>query len=442
MLLAGEDVTVESYNGPTLEDGLEAIVYMMNSSEFKSFPRIFYWHEIHQPKQRYKMNDTMTTFETRDAAMNGTEPLYNDCEKDWFTKCQPIQDIPVWPTCNSLHELDPFLDGSSTGTSPVALISMKGSWRSVWIAQDPTSNEQIILKLLHIHRDFEQASDQAHQMDVRIMEQLTASPRVVSSFGFCGQSVLTQFALTSGSRAVKDRTLSWQERLIMARNIARGLAELHALQPIHYHRILDKDDPKSDAVSLFKSLSFDKPQVFAHHDINMANTVSLKPKQLQWNDFNLGVMSKHLSDGSGKCAIPIRYGGTLWRSPEEIENATGLLPTLHPADVYAFGTLLFAVLAKHQPWNHLESQDENRSRSEHEIAAKKLRGDLPNLPGKYQPRRKEAKILWAAARACFRRDPQQRPTAYQLALALGLALEYIQMQIDLPDDVIEKLFAI
>lgn len=277
-------------------------------------------------------------------------------------------------------------------------------------------------------------------MDIRVMDRLTASPRVISAFGFCGQSVLSQFAQGRTSQAVKDQKLSWRERFIMALELTRGLAELHALRPIVYDTIRANDMNQSDPIALLHSHSLDQPQLFGHHDINTANTVSLRSKQLQWNDFNLGIIMQSRTNGTEECQVPIRFEGILWRSPEEIQNATGYLKSPFPSDVYAFGAVLFTILTRHQPWTHLEEFKENRTLED--LARKKLRGDLPNLPLKYKPRRKEAKVLWAAVRACFRQDPQQRPTAYHLAMSMEVALRWIQSKRELSGRTIDQLFAI
>lgn len=376
----------------------------------------------------------MTAIENIEQASRAEEPIYKEFEREWLTECQPVKDIPVRSTCNSFHEL-----GAMEGSTPVSLLSMEGSWRSVWKVMDAVSDERLILKLLHLHRNFTVDAARAHQVDSRVMEQLTASPRVVSSYGFCGQSVLTQFAQSSGSAVIKDSTLKWRDRLIMAVELAQGLAELHSLQPMDWERNIQKALQQKDPLAFLQTVTSTKPLIFAHNDINVANTVSLAPKLVQWNDFNLGMLSQNRTDGSGACPVPVGYEGIMWRSPEEIQNYLGHVDTLHPSDVYAFGALLYTVFTKHQPWTHLEERDENPP--EDEIAQNKLQGVLPKLPPKYQPQRLEAKVLWEATKACFRRDPAQRPTAYKLGMALGVALKWIQSRKELTDDMIQKLFA-
>merc|ERR1712161_24683 len=136
------------------------------------------------------------------------------------------------------------------------------------------------------------------------------------------------------------------------------------------------------------------------------------------------------------CPVPIRYASPLWRSPEEILNQTGYLSlhegnTPQAADVYSLGNVLFQVLTRHQPWTHLEINNETKivtqgvTKSEKEyslsiVAKAKLDGKLPNLPERYVSR-KEAKILWQAIQNCFQHNPKDRPLALDVANYLGNA---------------------
>mmetsp|Transcript_36914 Transcript_36914/g.89640 ORF Transcript_36914/g.89640 Transcript_36914/m.89640 type:complete len:488 (+) Transcript_36914:178-1641(+) len=358
-----------------------------------------------------------------------SNPIY-DFERDWFDNCEPDIRHPIHPTCNSVHELDASSDFIDM------VLSMEGNWRAVLRIDD-----QAILKVLHLHREFDDESYQKHEMDNAVMEHLAGSPYIVSSFGFCGQSVITPFARKAGKVVAKDKTLRKIERLKLARNLARGLAELHAMQRIDFDSSVlqnRKNDPSNSTQRM------STPMFFAHHDINIANTISIQEKSIQWNDFNLGIYSKHSRENEAKaCDVPIRYSGELWRSPEEIRNSTnGVLATVQPCDVYSLGNILYHILAKHQPWTHLEDPPEPELAH---VAQQKVEGKLPNLPEKYIPKYMELKVLWKATKACFRLDPATRPTALQLAEALQTACEWSQddrIKSKIKDDDIDKLFAI
>jgi serine/threonine protein kinase len=336
--------------------------------------------------------------------------------------CQPILNVSIHPTCNSLHELDFVGSGDDADTSsmiPISLLSMSGTWRSVWRVEDPLS-VPVVLKVLLMKRNYTQESFGMHAIDAQTMEQLTASPHVVDIYTFCGQSQISEFG-NNARLSIKDPSLHSITRLRMARDLARGLADLHAYRPIHN----------------YQRTSRSYPAVFAHHDINLANLVRTNRTkngvssnrnsndqnvQIKWNDFNLGVPLRQNRNGT-VCPILVPYVSPLWRSPEEIKDTTTTTGGggVHgaQADVYSFGSLLFLLVARHQPWTHLETE----KLSIETIMQKKMAGEMPNLPRKYIEKM-EAKILWEAIQACYRLDPQKRPTAYELAQAIGTAYNW------------------
>jgi serine/threonine protein kinase len=327
-----------------------------------------------------------------------------------------------------MHELD-FFDESPE----ISLLSMEGSWRSVWkVTTANNSNNTMILKVLQLDREFDAESYEIHALDSIVMERLTASPYVVSSFGHCGQSVLTEFAQSSGRNLLKDTTLSGRSRVRLALDLARGLAELHALQPLDFGSSSSKKSRQPQPQRNTKNHTTGMQQlVFAHHDINIANIISLEPKAIQWNDFNLGIMSRQerttATTPFSSCPVPIRFASPMWRSPEEIANATGTLPTegggVQASDVYSLGNIFFAILTTQQPWNHLEED----KKTDEDIRHAKLQGQGPNLPTKLlTPPKAESQVLYEAMQACLRFEASQRPTAWQLALALGTAYKWFQ----------------
>jgi serine/threonine protein kinase len=212
----------------------------------------------------------------------------------------------------------------------------------------------------------------------------------------------------------------------MARDLARGLADLHAYRPIH-------DCQRKNRRGL--------PAVCAHHDINLTNLIrtnrttkngvisrsSAQNVQIKWNDSNLGILLRHYKNGTA-CPIPVRHFNPLWRSPEEIENTNNTMTgdsvvVVHgtQAVVYSFGSLLFLLVARHQPWWYLEP----KKPSIEMVMQQKMAGEMPHMPSRYIDKM-QAKILWEAIQACYRLDPQTRPTAYELAQAIGTAYNWIR----------------
>ena len=220
------------------------------------------------------------------------EPI-NDFERPFLEQCEPRVDPSFYPTCNGLHEVAMDFD--------ISLLSTKGSWRTVWKVE----HHKAAIKILHLTRQFDQQSFEQHRLDATIMEHLTASPHVVDAYGYCGQSVVTEMAPTGGRDYVKQNEIRSQERLKIARDLARGLADIHALQHLPDYNGKHSPVPK-----------------FAHNDINIANTVQVDGR-IKWNDFNIGVLLRaHTKNSTLACGSPVRFKADLWRSPEEIRNTS------------------------------------------------------------------------------------------------------------------------
>jgi hypothetical protein len=310
---------------------------------------------------------------------DGDKDSLLEFERPYYEQCTPIVQPTIHPTCNTLHEIMTTTSTTPTlndETNHISLLSTKGSWRSAWkvdIPYDVEDNKNIgnitslmvnhtssvILKMLHLHRSFNYESFKAHATDIMVMDTLTASPYIVSAYGYCGQSVVTEFATSSGRDYVKRYDIRSRDRLKVARDLARGLADLQALQPLVHHSSIQESE-------------FPPPIRFAHNDINIANTVMVGD-QMKWNDFNIGVFMRQrrpefrsqqppktlVNDPSftpfpstnndnnsidNRCPAPVKFRSDLWRSPEEIRNTTYVY--LEQSDIYGFGNILYQTMSR------------------------------------------------------------------------------------------------
>ena len=413
--------------------------------------------------------------ENNNCLLDFERPFYNDCDR-------VLSQLPeVHSNCNNIHELS--LATSETS----ALLSMKGSWRSVWkIDLDHSLNETlsthnknttnensqktlqsasdpVVLKMLHLHRQFDSQSYEAHSKDIIVMDQLTASPYVVGAYGFCGQSVITEFASSTGRDYVKRYDIGSRERMRIARDLARGLADIQALQPLSHDNIINSNISGA-AFDDMKNI----PVVFSHNDVNIANTVMVHGR-IKWNDFNIGMFlrkekaqtnsrfdpktERHRRPPSSKgndsniksesptnhtvstskmssftpfteynkdtstqlCPAPVIYRSDMWRSPEEIKNISYVQIT--QSDIYGLGNIFYQVMSRHQPWTFKEP---GGALTKTDIANKKINGTIPTIPEQYlNTTKRELQSLFAATNLCFFPDPKKRPTARRLAFGLG-----------------------
>ena len=375
-------------------------------------------------------------------------------EKPFFDECTPMVEWQTrhYPTCNMLHEMPLVDDGDIENASnklqnntdstnddgyaaKVTLINTKGSWRSVWkvITQLPFQQQssstddgpqEIVLKTLRYNRDFDEESFSLQQVDNMAMERLTSSPYIANQYGFCGASVLTEFAPNSGRDLIKSKRLKMWQRLQISHDLAAALSDMHSI-----------DYPNATNATL------------THNDINIANTIQGDNGRIKFNDFNIGVLMRR--NKTRPCGSPVRFQAPLWRAPEEIvvedENTTNAKtdPTLYyvqpdKSDIYALGNLLFQVLTTHQPWTWLEPHGKLEVE---QVIEKKLAGELPYIPSKFHKQNKTSvQAMYYSTLACFARNPADRPTSYQLAEALRKALEWTREGANKTKDDVKALF--
>mmetsp|Transcript_19736 Transcript_19736/g.28529 ORF Transcript_19736/g.28529 Transcript_19736/m.28529 type:complete len:329 (+) Transcript_19736:29-1015(+) len=303
-----------------------------------------------------------------DAFVKSAYHFLRPYEYKYHFQCKTPKQLKLRPTCNVLHELTDY-----------SLLSMRGSWRSAWVLQQ----QPVVLKMLQLRRDFDKESYGYHQIDSMAMERLSSSRHVVDEYGFCGQSVLVEYEPREGRAAIKDTNLNPRDRVKLARDLSKGLADIHQ-------------------------------KGFIHNDINVANLVG----NIKYNDFNIANMVKW--DGENECGFPVRFVGPLWRSPEEILNKTYVDNKI---DIYALANVLYQVMTKHQPWTWLEPGGKKELE---QVAKLKIEGHQPFFPEKFADSGKISMMaLYHATVAAYRADPKTRPSASDLTRGFDQVLQWI-----------------
>jgi serine/threonine protein kinase len=241
------------------------------------------------------------------------------------------------------------------------------------------------------HR-FEEKVYEHNRIDAIAMERLTASPHVINLFGFCGNSVLTEYA--DGKRLGELADKSKKEplaRLRIARDIAQGLADVHGIDG-------------------------DGNATFVHLDINPANVVSIGGT-LKLNDFNIGIIRRWNRTSNEPCGFPAQYPNPQWRSPEEARGESNLTEKV---DVFSMGHIFFRLICGHEPWNKLEPGGKP---GKAEVNDKVERGVLPYIPPEIrQSNDPEEVAIRDAMLRCYTFDPSKRPSARFVA-------RYLQQQL-------------
>lgn len=241
--------------------------------------------------------------------------------------------------------------------------------------------------------NFEDNFEEHDRVDAIAMERLTSSPHVINIYGFCGHSVITEYAdgPRIGTLADKSKKIPLK-RLEIARDIASGLADVHGI---------DGDDQPS----------------FVHLDINPANVVVVG-KTLKLNDFNIGIILKKNKKTGKTCGFPAQYPNPQWRSPEESREQDDLTEKV---DIFSLGHIFFRLICGHEPWNKLEPG----GRPEKEQVLEKVKkGALPFIPDEIMSTKdREIQIIRDAMLKCYTTDPEERPSARTIANELDSALK-------------------
>ena len=295
-------------------------------------------------------------------------------------------------------------------------------------------------------REFDHESYAYHRVDAQVMERLTSSPYVVDAYGYCGQSVVTEYADGTARARIKDPNLHASHRLRMARDLARALEHVHSIDDGTTNRgnSVDGQEQQQQQQQQLQqrrsSLDSWHPTV-AHNDVNIANVVE-SGGTLKLNDFNIAVLMRKKKKKKNKrhdiiedhdddhddddpasyepCGSFVRFASPMWKSPEEQMNASYIDPAR--ADVYGLGNLLYQILTTRQPWTHLEP---GGPLDKMEVAKRKMGGGLPHIPSRYGRSTKLAvQALHEAVLACFRHEPERRPSSRRLASGLETALKW------------------
>jgi Protein kinase domain len=284
-----------------------------------------------------------------------------------------------YPTCNDIYEIDlpdiirqspriydSFIKNNKddVGTNstldqynltiPIGYIA-QGLWRSVW-AVNPraTMTEPIVLKTMRRTHDLSHRNFERHRRDAIVMEQLTSSPYVMNIYGFCGNSVVTEYMETTLEDVVlvddvddnmitidsKPIPITSTMKIQWALDMVRGVQAIHEIYggPIVHADIQSKQFLISPKTGIVKINDFNRCRFMASKN----NTVNV----IDPNSINsTTVVSATTSTIPCKFRIPSSPG--ISRSPEEYNE----LELDEKIDVYSVGHILYSVLTRHEAWD-------------------------------------------------------------------------------------------
>lgn len=245
------------------------------------------------------------------------------------------------------------------------------------------------------------------------MERLTASPYIISLYGFCGLTVVQEFGGKDLAQVLDGGRMNSKEKLKLAKQIAMGVAAIHSVKG---------DDENSD-----------RRPTLVHNDINMANLMFTADNRPILNDFNIAILLMKNNETGETCPFYSQFPNPQWKAPEEqvIDRDEGS-DSYHPPivnekiDIYALGNIFFRIAVGSAPWKRPEAERLYAEEKDAVARLKKHNGTLPTIPvailgnAKVDP---ALAALLAAMRLCYRFNPAERPTAAEVVDYLDRAIK-------------------
>jgi serine/threonine protein kinase len=198
--------------------------------------------------------------------------------------------------------------------------------------------------------------------------------------------------------------VSYIEKLILAKQIAQGLADIHAI-------------PGDDGKIIRPTL--------VHNDINPANLLFTADGRPVLNDFNIAVLLMKHNETGETCRFYSRFPNPQWKAPEEQvnnddENTERNPPIVNEKiDIYALGNVFYRIVAGRSPWVRPNKMKFNRDDSGIISKSKRQSGLMPPLPDTIKQAVIHTKnpaliALLDAMRRCYSFDPKDRPSAAEI----------------------------
>jgi serine/threonine protein kinase len=237
----------------------------------------------------------------------------------------------------------------------------------------------------------EEAFFENNRVDAVAMERLTASPGVISVYGLCGMTIVSEFAPKALADVVRDMNAS--QRLDLAVQVAQGVADVHSID--------------------------DRPSL-SHNDLNLANLILTQDNRPVLNDFNVAVLLMKHNETGETCPFYSHFPNPQWKGPEEQVYSQVDLDGVPPVatekvDIYALGNVLYRLAVGASPWKRPGAKRLTREEKDTVARLKRVNGTLPTIPDEVlQSTVPEVQTLLQAMRQCYQFNPKERPSAKEV----------------------------
>ena len=308
------------------------------------------------------------------------------------------------------------------------------------------------------------------------MERLTFSPYVLDIYGYCGQSAINELAnfgiegmsslekIARSFRGMDDiepvskiklqlasmvsisktiirvvyhiiikRSVQFHLIIETLSQVAAGVSHMHSIDYPDFPELESADSGDDDDDNRRKSLykTYDggtkitSNATLVHYDLNPRNIAVVKRGKPKLNDFNVAEFMRWDTKNNRTCGFTGRFREPWWRAPEEMHfhmsNYTNPAPLTEKVDIYSLGNILWDILTTHSPRGKMTKDLEYKYRPQ--VA----RGQLPEWPDDFN----QTKLITDPAliaihnamMKCLRANPEDRPTAGEIAAELADAIE-------------------
>lgn len=318
---------------------------------------------------------------------------------DWhsfsFQNCNEIHGIDLRETILRGNKNKGGADGGGDN-NPLGLgFVAAGLWRSVYIVAARDAHEVSVLKVMKGEHSVDARNIDRHRRDALVMERLTGSPNVVEIFGFCGNTVLTEFAPKPLDDLIYAKTLDGQTHDGATRTTPRGRLEL--------------------AIGTFKGLAAIhevEGGPIVHADIQARQFLISNSGEIKINDFNrCRIMARNNVTGeSCKFVIPTSPGKA--RSPEEYKESK----LDEKLDVYSTANVLYGILTGQKAWYQHSSSETKKFVKQ---------GAIPTIPDQYRRPGTIDFVLTNLTERAYENDPSKRISAREIVVELERARDQL-----------------
>jgi len=347
-----------------------------------------------------------------------------------------------YPTCNEMHML-PFESFYSD------LLGV-GSLAAAYMIRDERQQQQkqrdiAVIKTYRYDLvgtdDTDQCTDdrcdtprllEKTRIDAMAMERLTKSPNVVNAYGHCGQSLLIEVGgktlIDAYTANEEDSNNNGKGGALPLQKLKWGMQAARALSDVH-----SIDAPNGTHPTLAHGDVSRSNFLIRHHpsDVDKADIVIVA------NDFNQGYLLRYKGTATGTTTMcGVMNGGNhgmpeTSRPPERYKGFNEYSRSYDKVDIFGLGVVLIEML--------LEIENPFSEISEKELRDEPRTLEVPS--DVYESKDISVNAVLYAALACMSYEPENRPTANQIAEGLQKALEWTgKMMTNVGKEEIKRLF--